>query len=169
MIHACNPARSHLPDRPVLQDFRRQELRLRPSRRQPGILRGKVRPAGLPVAALAARGKAHLQGRRYLHRHERVLSPHRHRARGNAAGARFRGPLRSKSRPRQEASPRSRLAQRPPVPRRLCGRDQPIRGSRFAALSDQPRRLRPRPPGHSIRGGRQRPGAGGNQAGWPRR
>ena len=51
VIHACNP-----PDLIFLiglfyQNFRRQELRLRPSRRQPGILRGKIRPAWLLVEA----------------------------------------------------------------------------------------------------------------------
>ena len=104
VIHACNP-----PDLIFLiglffKIFAGQELRLRPSRRQSGVLRGKIRPAWLLVEAVAARREAHLQGRGYLHRHKRVLSPHRHRARRNATRARFRGPLRSKSRSRQEPS-----------------------------------------------------------------
>ena len=55
------------------------------------------------------------------------LSLHCHRARRKAARARFRGPLRSKSRPRQKTSSRPCMAQRPSVPRGLCGRDQSIR------------------------------------------
>ena len=85
VIHACNPPDTDLPDRRALQAARRQALRVRPPRHQPGAVRGEVRPAR-SVLAPAAVARAHdLPHRRRRHRHQRVLPAHRHRARRHGA------------------------------------------------------------------------------------
>ena len=153
-------ARPHLPDRAVLQDFRRQELRIRPSRRQPGVLRGKVRPPRASSGSCCG-------------------SPRSSPSRPPISPSPRTSPI-AASPSSAAACARSAFSWSAPVQISTASRSfPPIRpGARAVKFlvgyvgvisrsegidlllsSDQPHRLCPRPSRHSVRRGRQRPGA----------
>ena len=129
-------ARPHFPDRSVLQDFRRQELRLRPSRRQSGVL-SRQSSAGVASSGSCCGLPRSSPSRPPISPSPRT-SPIAASPSSEAACAPERvfvvrsGPNLDRV---KKPSRRSWLAQGSQVPRRLCGRDQPDpRGSICCSL-----------------------------------
>ncbi len=103
VVPCLQSAGSDFPHRRLLQIRLRDEIRVRSPRHQSRTLRSEVQAQGLLLSLLARGRTRDLRYCRHLHRDQQFVSRHRHRARKNAAGARFCGAFRAQ--PRTHAHP----------------------------------------------------------------